>query len=266
VAWAPWRKSIAVRELTVDGADLTYLDRANTAAERRRGDEVARAIAGTKRAPEVRIDVAHAALRQSRLAYEDRTARPPYRLFLAEADVTVRGFSNARDARDGTAVVRGHFMGSGPAVVNARFNGARGPDFELDVEITNVDLRTMNDLLRAKGGFDVAGGRMSFFMEVGVRNGRIDGYAKPLFAGVDVYDRAQDAGKGPGRQLYEGIVGGLATLLENWQRDEVATRTDLSGPVESPQTSTREIVLRLLENAFLKAILPGLERSRGQRR
>lgn len=40
------------------------------------------------------------------------------------------------------------------------------------------------------------------------------------------------------RTLYEGLVGGLANLLENSPREEVVTRTDMSGAVENPQTST----------------------------
>jgi hypothetical protein len=51
-------------------------------------------------------------------------------------------------------------------------------------------------------------------------------------------------------------------VLENHSRDQVATRIDLSGPVDDPQASTLEIVLHLIENAFFKAILPGLDRLR----
>jgi hypothetical protein len=36
----------------------------------------------------------------------------------------------------------------------------------------------------------------------------------------------------------------------------VATQTSISGDIESPQTSTWEPVLRLIQNAFFKAILP----------
>ena len=55
------------------------------------------------------------------------------------------------------------------------------------------------------------------------------------------------------------------TLLENTPREEVATRTDVSGPLENPQTSTWQTVINLVKNAFFKAILPGFEKQVGSR-
>jgi hypothetical protein len=54
-------------------------------------------------------------------------------------------------------------------------------------------------------------------------------------------------------------------LLKNTPRDEVATRVPLSGDIEAPVTGTWETIIRLIQNAFFKAILPGFEKeaSRG---
>ena len=54
-------------------------------------------------------------------------------------------------------------------------------------------------------------------------------------------------------------------LLEN-PRQEVATQTDISGRLERPQTSTWQAVLGILQNALLRAILPGFEREVSLRR
>jgi hypothetical protein len=56
-------------------------------------------------------------------------------------------------------------------------------------------------------------------------------------------------------------VGGVAKLLENQPRKEVATRADISGPVGNPRSNTWAVIGRLIENAFFRAILPGFERS-----
>ena len=88
---------------------------------------------------------------------------------------------------------------------------------------------------------------------------------KPLFRDMNVYDERQDREKSVFRKLYEGLVGGIAGLLQNRPREEVATQTSISGDIESPQTSTWETMLRLIENAFFKAILPGFEREVSQR-
>jgi hypothetical protein len=81
---------------------------------------------------------------------------------------------------------------------------------------------------------------------------------------VNVYDERQDREKSVFRKLYEGLVGGIAGLLQNRLREEVATQTSISGDIESPQTSTWQTVLRLVQNAFFKAILPGFDREVSQ--
>jgi hypothetical protein len=117
----------------------------------------------------------------------------------------------------------------------------------------------MNDVLRAQAGVDVTRGRLSLYSQITVHGGRIDGYVKPLFRDVDVYDSKQDRGKSPLQQAYEALVGATTSVLTNRQREEVATITDLSGPVENPNASIWETAIGLLRNAFVKAILPGLE-------
>jgi hypothetical protein len=62
----------------------------------------------------------------------------------------------------------------------------------------------------------------------------------------------------------QGVHG---TILENFLRDEVATKADIAGPLDNPQASTWQVVVTLIQNAFFKAILPGFEREldRGDR-
>ncbi len=157
-------------------------------------------------------------------------------------------------------------MGSGPTEIEFAFRPeTKGPDFDLKVRIENTDMRTMNDLFRAYGKFDVVAGIFSLYSEIKVRQGKIEGYVKPLFRDINVYDQRQDREKSVFRKLYEGLVGGIAGLLQNRPREEVATETSISGDIESPQASTWETVLRLIQNAFFKAILPGFEREVSQR-
>lgn len=52
---------------------------------------------------------------------------------------------------------------------------------------------------------------------------------------------------------------GVTALLENDPRDEVATQSDLSGPVDNPKANTWEIIGKLVQNAFFNVILPGFE-------
>jgi len=134
----------------------------------------------------------------------------------------------------------------------------------LNVAIENTDMTKINDLLRAYANIDVVSGIFSLYAEIKVRQGKIDGYIKPLFKDLKVYDRRQDKDKTLFRKTYEALIGGLAGLLKNTPREEVATKVPLSGDVEAPQTGTWETIVRLIQNAFFKAILPGFEKEISQ--
>ena len=67
-----------------------------------------------------------------------------------------------------------------------------------------------------------------------VRNRAVRGYVKPLMRELDVYDARQDREKNLFQQLYEAVVGGVSELLENFPRDEVATKADIGWPAGEP--------------------------------
>jgi len=117
----------------------------------------------------------------------------------------------------------------------------------------------MTDLLRAYGNFDVTGGYFSFYSELHIKGKSVSGYVKPFFRDITVYDRRTDREKGLFRQLYEIMVGGVSTLFESGKTGEVATKADISGQIQTPEVSTWQIIGRLVQNAFFRAILPGFE-------
>ena len=186
---------------------------------------------------------------------------PPYRVFLADTDLTLNNLSNQKADGPAKAHLKGKFMGSGSAVVDATFRAeTAGPAFDLSVRIDDVEMPSMNDLLRAYGKFDVTEGRFFFYSELSVHDGAIEGYVKPFFKDMVVYDPRQDKDKSFMKKMYERVVGGVGKILENRPREEVATKTDISGPLENPKVGTMQAIVKLVQNAFFKAILPGFER------
>jgi hypothetical protein len=59
--------------------------------------------------------------------------------------------------------------------------------------------------------------------------------------------------------MYERVVSGVAKILKNRTREEVATKADVIGRIDNPRVSTVDAVIRLVQNAFFKAILPGFD-------
>ncbi|HYY25063.1 MAG TPA: DUF748 domain-containing protein [Candidatus Udaeobacter sp.] len=257
---------LIINDLTLRGADVDYIHvMTKTAPTEKIAKEVGKTTREVSNKPSFEVKVDRVNVTGSRIGYVNQAAKPAYHVFFSDTHLEIQNLSN--HLKDGVARARmkAKFMGSGPAQLEAAFRPeTKGPDFNLALSIEDTDLRTMNDLLRAYGNFDVVAGVFSFFSEVKVRQGKIDGYVKPLFRELDVYDRRQDQEKSLFRKMYEGLVGGIAGLLQNRPRQEVATTVPVAGDIESPQTSTWETVINLIQNAFFKAILPGFEKEVSQ--
>jgi hypothetical protein len=225
-----------------------------------------RAAREAARRPDLSLRADRVELSDANVGLRGRTESGSYRVFLSQLALELDSFSNRFREGTGHARLRGRFMGSGATDAKAAFQPERsGPEFDLEVRIVDTELPALNDLLRAHGRFDVAAGLFSLYSEIHVENGRTHGYVKPLFGGIEVHEPAQDERDGAVREAYERFVGGVTELLENRARGEVATQTDVSGPLEDPDLDTFELVVRLVENAFIRSILPGFDREAGQR-
>jgi hypothetical protein len=258
----PEHTELILQKAEISGVRAEYVHTGPTAprekARARRTAEVARE---TLRKPEFALQIDELRVAASRLGFVNRASEPEYRVFLEDGELSVSNLSNRPEAGPARVRLDGRFMGSGDARVTAVVRPEQdGTDLGFDVQLRDTDMRKLNPLLRAYGSLDVVRGSFSLYSEISIRDGRVDGYVKPLFRNLDVYSVQQDSGENPITQLYEGLAGGVAGLLENSEREEVATKTDLSGPLEDPDTSALQVVARLVQNAFFKAILPGLDR------
>jgi hypothetical protein len=254
-------RRVELREASIDGVKIDYVHAAQTAkTEQTRVRQAVEKAQATGNAPDLLLKIGRLHITKSTFGYEDRSTSPPYRVFLADTEVSVTNLSNQTKEGIATASLKGSFMGSGSALVDARSHAQpTGPAFDVSVRITDVNLPTMNDLFRAYGKFEVASGQFEFFSELTIAHGAITGYVKPLFRGVTVGGPAKDQDPSLSHRLYEKVIGAMAKILRNRPRSEVATRADVSGRLDDPKVSTVQVVVRLIQNAFFKAILPGLE-------
>jgi hypothetical protein len=261
IEYAPDIQKILISNLSLAGLDADYLHQeSQTSPTEKVTKEAGKVARETANEPGLEVKVERFTA-DGRIGYVNQAAKPPYNVFLEGAKLQLENLSNHFKDGPARARVTGRFMGSGPTQVQATFRPeSKGPDLDLTLSIENTDMRKMNDLLRAYGNFDVVAGNFSMYSEIKIRQGKIDGYVKPLFSDMKVYDRRQDAEKSLFRKLYEGLVGGISGLLQNRPRSEVATRVPISGDVEAPQTGTWETIVRLIQNAFFRAILPGFEK------
>ncbi len=261
--YGPHIAMVDLDQLTLDGIEAWYVRTPDNAAEEQRA--TAQSIEAAKRAsnnPTVQLRAARARVLRSTLGVVNQGADPPYAVFLSGATLDIRNFTNQRDEGPSAVELRGDFMGTGKTLVRTTFRPRTGkPDFDAHIQIEGTDLRAMNDLLRATAGFDVAGGELSLYSQLNVRDAAVQGYVKPILKDLKVYSSEKDRDKPFLDQMHERIVAGATTLLKNPWRGELATRADVSGPLDAPKTSTWQAVLGLIRNAYIKAIRPGLDES-----
>ena len=258
---APQYKTAKLWQATVDGVHVDYVHTAATSpVEHAAAIRTARAAQSASTDPGMMLRIDRLDVVKSNLGFINRATTPEYRLFLADTTLTVTNLSSIHSGETAVAHIRGQFMGTGPATVDFKLHPERpGPDFDLAVRIDDTALAAMNDLLQAYGKFDVVAGRFSLYSEMTVKNRQISGYVKPLFQDMEVYDQQKDRNRTVFQKMYEGAVNIVAKILQNRPRSEVATRVEISGQLEQPNVSILSAIIGLVQNAFIKAILPGFE-------
>ncbi len=263
IEYAPAFKAVDLVHATIRDVRLDWVhkrpDKSPTATAATAAQKATEKVADQ---PDILIRLRELRIANSDLGVIDRAAEPDYRVFVSNTDATITNLSNQAVEGRSAVKVRGKFMGSGDTLVTGSFRpNPKGPDFDVDLRIENTDLTKMNNILRAHGGFDVVSGTFSFYSEIKLKDGYVSGYVKPLFKDLVAYDPDQDRQKGFVQKLKERVVNVVGKVMKNVPRKEVATKVDISGPVENPQYSTFQIVIRIVQNAFFKAILPGFESS-----
>ena len=253
VEYGPHRQNVRLKNVTLQGLKVDYFhEDASAAQERARAAKVEQKVSEVTHETEAVARVDHFQITDGTLGYADHSGG--YWLFLGNSDMRVDNLSNQRKDGPATVALKGQFMGSGETVVDARVDpAAPSSNLTVSAQIEGTDLRALNDLFRSTGNFDVAAGQFSLYSQVTIKGEDISGYIKPIFRDMKVYSRPQDKPKPLLHQVYEGLIGALKVLLEN-REGELGTRVDISGRVSQPETSRLEIVLGLLENAFIKAI------------
>ncbi len=251
-----------VDDATLDKVAVTYLHTPQTEVrERENVNAAGRGIEKENNRPQVVILIKRFEVRDSIFAYEDKEKNPNFKLNLAEAHLILTNYSNHEEQGPAHVSLNGMFMGSGVTTLDGTFLAEQqGPHFDLNLAIKNTDMTAMNNLLLAYGRFDVKHGEFTVYSQLGVNNGSISGYVKPMFSDLTVYDWAQDKHKPILHQAYEAVVGGAAHVFKNSQTRQVATEVNLTGKLKSPNTSTWQAVVEVVQNAFIQAILPGFDR------
>jgi hypothetical protein len=265
IEYSPRITNVDVNHVTIDSINVTYTHRPETQqVEAKRIDVAGKAVEKETNRRAVNIDIRELEIKRSKLAYDNQTSNPPFPLFIAGADLKVSNLVNHQAHGPARMTLKGKFMGSGDTNITGTFLASdEGPEFDTNISIENTDLTSLNPLLRAYGRFDVAQGRFTLYSQLDVKDGRINGYAKPMFSDLKVYDPQKDKNKGVIGQTKQVLIGTAAHLFKNRQTQKVATQVTISGSLKKADVSTWQAFVEIVENAFIKTILPGFDREVG---
>ena len=134
------------------------------------------------------------------------------------------------------------------------------PTFHLDLRLLGLDITTTNTLIETYGGFNVKRGLFDVVIDVDSKEGMLDGYVKPLFRNMVIFDLVRDIKEdNPLQVFWQAIVGGTSAILTNYQRDQLGTLIPFTGTIKGPDIDFLGTVGNVLRNAFIRAYLPRLE-------
>jgi hypothetical protein len=133
------------------------------------------------------------------------------------------------------------------------------PTFHLDLRLLGLDMTTTNDLVETYGKFDVKRGSFDLVLDVQSDDGQLTGYVKPLFRNMVIFDLTDLQITNPLHTFWQALVGGVAAIVTNYNRDQLGTLIPFTGDLEGPKINYLATVGNVLRNAFIRAYLPRLE-------
>lgn len=200
---------------------------------------------------------------EGQIHFQNPYSNPPVDLYLNQLSVLATNFTNSRRSMQALpAGITAHAttLGSGNLGIVVHVNPlAKTPAFELTGALTNVDLVSLNDFLKAYGKFDVARGDFALFTAFAAKDGAYDGYCKVFFNHLKVFNWDKDKHKDALEIFWKAIVGTLTTAFKNQPHDQLATKIPISGTLGKTDVHYWATIGTLLRNAFIKSLVPRMD-------
>jgi len=210
------------------------------------------------------IDITHLEITDGLIRYVDTTRQPNVNVFVAHMRATATGLRNRPGEAHGgefpaVMTIEGDSLGAGKLKLRLDAEPlAVDPHFHLGLTLNEVNLPALNESLRAYANVDVGRGTFRLVAEMAGRDGGFQGYVKPFFEDLDFHN-SEDKDKGVGSQVWEHIVAGLAWLVKNKPRDQVATRIPFEGKFGDAKFGLFATITNLFRHGFVHAFNPTVD-------
>jgi hypothetical protein len=259
VEYTPEAQVAHLTDVLIEDLRLDYVtSNATKALELKHAREAVKLAEKVRNAPKLLLQVDTLKLTNSRIGFVNEATAPSYHLFLSDMNLELKNLSNHADQTRSEFHANGTFMGSGVTVVSGSARSTAGPaDFDVRLKLDNARLPDLNGFLMAHAGIDVADGLFSVYTEITVKEGKVDGYIKPLIRNLKIYEKRKDKDKSFGKRMEMHFLQFLANLFKNRSTQEVVTEFRISGSTGDPKAGEWGAIGKLIGNGFSQAILPG---------
>ncbi|HVK57300.1 MAG TPA: DUF748 domain-containing protein [Candidatus Kapabacteria bacterium] len=195
-------------------------------------------------------------IREGAIWFHDLGTEPKVDVYLTNLVAVCTNLYNTRDLATELPAdfrARGTTLGGGLLELHVKLDPlADEPMFDLELGLTEVNLVALNEMLEAYGRFNVKRGTFEAFAEIAGSEGTFDGYVKPFFEDLNVFELEQDA-KNPAKLIWQAIVAGAVKVFKNHPQDQVATKVPVSGTFEKTDIEIWTTIVNVLRNAFFEA-------------
>jgi uncharacterized protein YhdP len=192
--------------------------------------------------------------------FRSYTAKPPFKLTLKNIRLQIdnmRNEANTKELLPATFSASGESSGGADVYVKGKFNPlSKAPTFYITSDLKHMPISEAGNLLKHYTAADVKGGSFSLYVEVAAAKGRITGYAKPFIKDLKI---APERAKNPIEAIYDGALIVISKIVTNSKQQTIATKINLSGDIEDPNTSILSILGYVLSHAFIQALIPSVD-------
>lgn len=251
----PWQdviKSRIIADILVEKMTLTISDELLQVMKAERLKKTKKLTANLARKHDPHVIVHSFTIRDSNLILDNfLNLKSDERRAVTDLDLLVENFTPTRQAPLTTFVLNASIFGPAPLRITGTVNRTIRPaQWDIDTEMKNFDLTTINPLVKEELGSLIQEGHLDLYAESRSLQGEIFGYVKPFISGLRM-DEPQKGMNARAKKL-------LQRLLMTSEIDTIATKI----PFELKKKFEFELIPALneaIEQKTEPSIEPGIE-------
>lgn len=199
-------------------------------------------------------------IKRSRVTFQNLDVKPQIHLKAEDVNAVITNLTNVKDEeglRVASASASANLLEGAYLKADARFDPFNFEDFDFASEMREIELRQLNAFTTHYLNVDFAKGHGEVYVELKAEEGKLRGYAKPLFQDVNIMSWRQDVEQqkdNPLQLLWEGALGFFKTLFTNTETKQVATQIEISGTLDKAEINSWQAVVGIVKNAFVEAV------------